>query len=91
MVSDRDRRFWLFLFGLVGILGSGVLIGMGADNWWAMATLSSSPLGQLPPHSSRGIGVFFVVPALLMLCDLVAVSMTFVAGVIVVQRWRGRL
>jgi hypothetical protein len=85
----------LFLIGLAGIIVTGVIIGMGGDNYWALANgnppFGTEPFGSHPGLLSKGIIAFAVLGVVVAACDLIAFGVMFAGGVLVVQRLRGRV
>jgi hypothetical protein len=79
-----DGFFWI---GLIGILGTGVMVGMGGANYWALANIGN--LGRVP--SAKGLVLMLVLAILVALFDLCAFGVVFAGGVIVIQRLRGRM
>ena len=77
----------LFLMALMGIIGTGVLVAIGADNYWLLVNQPFGPRAYVSPRTVAFFGVTFVAVGLF---DLIAVGMMFAGGVIVVQRLRGR-
>ena len=84
MVSRREQQFWLFAFSLGGILATGTLFGMGADNWWNLAT-------DYGYAGRYGIALYFVLPVVVGIFDMAALVVIFDASITVVQRFRGRI
>jgi hypothetical protein len=85
----------LFLIGLAGIIVTGVIIGMGGDNYWALANgnppFGTEPFGSHPGLLSKGIIAFALLGVVVASCDLIAFGVMFAGGVLVVQRLRGRV
>jgi hypothetical protein len=73
--------FWL---GLAGIVATGLIVGMGADNYWALGQIGS--FGQ---NSSRGRVLMFTAGVLVAGLDLNALGLMFAAVVMYIQRGRG--
>jgi hypothetical protein len=82
----RNGTFF-FWCGLVGILATGLMVGMGGDNYWALADV-----GSLDRHvpSERGQALLFGLAAFAALLDLIALGVVAVGGVAGIQRLRGR-
>jgi hypothetical protein len=75
--------FWL---GLAGIIATGLIVGMGGDNYWAFAHFGS--LRGATCICSRGHGLMFFVGVLVGALDLNALGLMFAAVVTLIQRWR---
>jgi hypothetical protein len=86
MLNIREQPALLFWIGLVGIVVTGSIVGMGADNYWGLANI-----GNLDPTvpAVRGLLLMAALAGLTGLCDLVAIGVVFAGGVILVQRLRG--
>jgi hypothetical protein len=86
---DPIPRTGTFFFwcGLVGILATGLMVGMGGDNYWALAGV-----GSLDPHvsSPRGQVFMFMMAVFAALFDLIAIGVVVAGGAAGVQRLRGR-
>jgi hypothetical protein len=76
--------FWL---GLAGIIATGLIVGMGGDNYWAFANFGS----VRGPNCicARGHLLMLTVGVLVGALDLNALGLMFAAVVILVQRRRG--
>ena len=73
--------FWV---GLAGIIATGLIVGMGGDNYWALSKVGGS-------FSFRGPLLFFLGGVLVGLFDFCALGVIFAGAVIIVQRLRGRI
>jgi len=67
MLNIREQPALLFWIGLVGIVVTGSIVGMGADNYWGLANI-----GNLDPTvpAVRGQLLMAALAALTGLCDL---------------------
>jgi hypothetical protein len=83
----RNGTFF-FWCGLIGILATGLMVGMGGDNYWAFADI-----GSLDPHvqSAKGHALMFALAVFGALLDLIALGVVVAGGVAGVQRLRGRI
>jgi hypothetical protein len=92
--AQAQGRLW-FLIGLVGIVASGLIIGMGGENFWALANgnppFGTAPFGSHPGLVTKGILLFFIFALYVAISDLVAFGVMFAGAVLVVQRLRGRI
>ena len=89
--GDATTRNWsVFVWiGLIGIIATGLMVGMGGDYYWALSKVGGI-FGE-PSVSLRG-PLFFLTGAILVgLFDLSALCVVFAGGVLVVQRLRGRI
>jgi hypothetical protein len=95
MLSTQGQGRLFFLIGLAGIVATGVIVGMGGENYWALANgnppFGTAPYGSHPGLVTRGILLFFIFAVYGFLSDLVAFGVMFAGGVLVVQRLRGRI
>jgi len=84
---ERTGTFY-FWCGLIGILATGVMLGMGGANYWALANI-----GRLTTSfpSTRGFVLMLTLAVLVALLDLIALGVVFAGGVVGVQRLRGRI
>jgi hypothetical protein len=78
--------FWI---GLVGIIATGLIVGMGGQNYWALSQFGN--FGGGLPVEPKGLLLFFVGGVMVGLCDICALGVIFAGGVLVVQRLRGRI
>jgi hypothetical protein len=87
MTITQYQQALFFWIGLSGIIATGAMVGIGGDNYWALASV-----GNLDPsvESVKGRALMVALAALTAWCDLVAFGVIFAGGVIVVQRLRGR-
>jgi hypothetical protein len=76
--------FWM---GLAGIMATGLIAGMGGDNYWAFAHFGS--LRGASCICSRGHLLLFAVGVLTGTLDLSALGVMFAGSVVFVQRLRG--
>jgi len=76
--------FWL---GLAGIIATGLIVGMGGDNYWAFAHFGS--LRGPTCICAKGHALLFAVGVLVGALDLNGLGLMFAAVVILVQRRRG--
>jgi hypothetical protein len=76
--------FWM---GLAGIVATGLIVGIGGDNYWALAHLGS--LRGTACICSRGRAILFSIGVLVGLFDFSALGVMFAAAVTYVQRLRG--
>jgi hypothetical protein len=94
-LSPQAQGRLLFLIGLVGIVATGLIIGMGGENYWALANgnppFGTEPFGSHPGLLSKGILLFFLLALCVAISDLVAFGVMFAGAVLVVQRLRGRI
>jgi hypothetical protein len=83
----RNGTFY-FWCGLIGILATGLIVGMGGDNYWAMAGF-----GSLDPHdpAPNAKVLMFTLVVFAGLLDLIAFGVVVAGGVIGVQRLRGHM
>jgi hypothetical protein len=87
MLDIREQTALLFWIGLIGIIATGAIIGIGGDNYWAISSVGSLD----PGHGSiKGHALMAALGVLIFWCDVVAFGVMFAGGVIVVQRLRGR-
>lgn len=84
----RTATFY-FWCGLAGVLATGVIVGMGGDNYWAFAGLGSLDPNGVP--STRGHALLFVMAVLVAGLDLIASGVILAGGVVLAQRLRGHL
>jgi hypothetical protein len=82
--SDKWNQAAFFWVGLFGIVATGTIVGVGGDNYWAVAHAFDSP-----STISRGAGLLGAFAFVVGLCDLVALGVMFAGTVILVQRIRG--
>jgi len=89
MTTDQQGTgfFWI---GLMGIIATGFMVGVGGDNLWTLAYFNP-PFGYEPHIIGKGHALLVVVGAMVALFDLIAFGVIFAGGVIVVQRLRGRM
>jgi hypothetical protein len=87
MLRIQEQPGLLFLIGLIGIIATGAIVGIGGDNYWALGYI-----GTLDPSvpSSRGHVLMAVLGVLIGLFDVVAFGIIFAGCVILVQRLRGQ-
>jgi hypothetical protein len=87
MTDTQYQQVGFFWIGLLGIVATGAMVGIGGDNYWGLANF-----GNLDPNheSVRAFALMAVLAVLAGLCDLVAFGVIFAGGVIVVQRLRSR-
>ena len=95
MLSTQAQGRLFFLIGLAGIVATGVIVGMGGENYWALAygnpPFGTEPFSSHPGLLSKGIILFFVIAVYVAISDLVAFGVMFAGAVLVVQRLRGRI
>ena len=86
MSTTQEQQAGFFWIGLIGIVATGTILGIGGDNYWALANF-----GNLDPTvpSVRGYALMGVAAVMVGLFDLVAFGVIFAGAVIVVQRLRG--
>lgn len=79
--GDATTRNWsaFFWIGLAGIVATGLIVGMGGDNFWAIAK-ANPPFGSLPIAVTRGTVVFFAFAVLVGLFDICAAGVIFAGG-----------
>lgn len=84
-MSNKAGFFWI---GIIGIVATGAIVGIGGDNYWAIANV-----GSLDPsvESVKGRALMAAIAVLIGLCDLIALGVVFAGGIVVVQRLRGRI
>jgi hypothetical protein len=82
----RNGTFF-FWCGLIGILATGLMVGMGGDNYWAFASVGSLDTRNPSPNAQILMFTLAVFAALL---DLIAFGVVLAGGVVGVQRLRGR-
>jgi hypothetical protein len=89
--GDATTRNWsvFFWIGLIGIIATGLMVGMGGDKYWALSKVGGI-FGE-PSVSLRGPLLFFSGAVLVGLFDLSALCVVFAGGVLVVQGLRGRI
>jgi hypothetical protein len=77
-----------FYIGLFGVVLSGLLVGIGGDNYWGLAhSMWFTPSALTGRYTALlGAVAFYVV-----LCDVVAFGVIFAGAVVFVQRLRGRI
>jgi hypothetical protein len=77
-----------FYIGLFGIVVSGLLVGIGGDNYWGLAHVMWFTPSVLTGKYTAILGAvaFYVV-----LSDVVAFGVVFAGAVVFVQRLRGRI
>ena len=87
--GDATSRNWSVFFwvGLVGIIATGLMVGMGGDNYWALS--KAGGLGG-PSLSLRGPLLFLLGGIMVGLFDLSAISVMFAGTVSLVLRLQGR-
>jgi hypothetical protein len=85
-----DRTRTLFYIALLSIVLTGLVVGMGSDNFWALAYITP-PLGRHTWASPKTVALLASILVLAALGDLVALGFAFAAGVVFVQRLRGRV
>ncbi len=87
MTFTQHQHAVFFWIGLFGIIATGAMVGIGGDNYWALANV-----GNLDPsvESVKGRALMVALAALTAWCDLVAFGIIFAGGAIGVQRLRGR-
>ena len=78
--------FWI---GLIGMIATGLIVGMGGNNYWALSKVGG--VFGVPSVSLRGPLLFFSGAVLVGLVDLSALCVVFAGGVLVVQGLRGRI
>jgi hypothetical protein len=88
MLRVQEQPALLVLIGLIGIIATGAILGIGGDNYWAVGNI-----GSLDPSvvSSNGRLLMAALAVLIELFDVVAFGVIFAGGVILVQRLRGRV
>jgi hypothetical protein len=88
--GDATTRDWsvFFWIGLAGIVATGLMVGMGGDNYWALSRAGGA-FGE-PSRSLRGPLLFFLGGILVALFDLSALCVMFAGAVIAVLRYQGR-
>jgi hypothetical protein len=84
----RNATFY-FWCGLAGVLGTGLVVGMGGDNYWALSAFGSFDPNNVP--STRGHVLMFTLAVLVAVFDLCALGVILPGGVVFVQRLRRRL
>jgi hypothetical protein len=86
MTTTQEQQAGFFWVGLIGIVATGAILGIGGDNYWALANV-----GNLDPTvpSVRGYALMGVMAFMVGLFDLIAFGVIFAGAVIVVQRLRG--
>jgi hypothetical protein len=77
--------FWI---GLFGIIATGLIVGMGGQNYWALSQVGNFGGGSVEP---KGLVAFLIGGILVGLADICALGVIFAGGVLVVQRLRGRI
>jgi hypothetical protein len=83
---NHSRVF--FYVGLFGIVISGLLVGIGGDNYWGLAhAMWFTP----PALTGKYTAILAVVAIYVCACDIVAFGIVFAGAVIIVQRLRGRI
>jgi hypothetical protein len=89
--SSEDGINWggFFWIGLIGIIATGLIVGMGGDNFWALSKVGGIAGTQSLSH--RGQILFFLGAILVGLADICAGGVIFAGGVLIVQRLRGRI
>jgi uncharacterized membrane protein YjgN (DUF898 family) len=94
-LSSQGQQRLFFLIGLVGIVATGLILGMGGENYWALANgnppFGTEPFGSHPGVLSKGILLFLILGVYVFLSDLIAFGVIFAGSVLVVQRLRGRI
>ena len=84
-VPDTGKVF--FWCGLAGILSTGAIMGIGGDNYWALANVGR--FGSTP--SVKGLTLMFLIGVMVAGLDLIAIGVIFAGAVLVIQRLRGRI
>jgi len=89
--TSEDGINWggFFWIGLIGIIATGLIVGMGGDNFWALSSVGG--LGGAPSMSHRGPILFFLGAVLVGLADICATCVVFAGGVVAVLRYRGQM
>jgi hypothetical protein len=94
-LSTQAQGRLLFLVGLVGIVATGLILGMGGENYWALANgnppFGTAPVASHPGLLTKGVLLFFILAVYVFISDLIACGVIFAGGVLVVQRLRGRI
>jgi hypothetical protein len=87
MTETQYQQIGFFWIGLLGIVATGAMVGIGGDNYWGLANF-----GNLDPNHEkvRGHALVAALAVLAGLCDLVAFGVIFAGCVVVVQRLRSR-
>lgn len=87
MTTDQWNQAAFFWIGLLGIVATGAMVGIGGHNYWGLAHLGSFDMTFATGRSTAILGaVAFYVG----LSDLVAFGVIFAGAVVIVQRLRGR-
>jgi hypothetical protein len=88
--GDATTRDWSVFFwaGLVGIIVTGLIVGMGGDNYWALSRAGGA-FGE-PTRNVRGPILFLLGGIVVALFDLSALCVMFAGAVIAVLRYQGR-
>ena len=75
------------MIGLIGIIATGAIVGIGGDNYWAVGNI-----GSLDPSvpTPNGRVLMAALGVLIGLFDVVAFGVIFAGCVILVQRLRGQ-
>jgi len=77
----------LFLIGLVGIIATGGIVGIGGDNYWSIASIEGDP--SVPTPNARVL--LLAVAVMIGLSDVAAFGVIFAGFVMLVQRLRGQV
>jgi hypothetical protein len=88
--AHATTRNWSVFFwaGLIGIVATGLMVGVGGDNFWALSRAGGA-FGE-PSLSPTGPILFLVGVVMVGFFDLSAVGAMFTGGVILVLRFQGR-
>lgn len=84
MQLDPPPSWAFFWFGLAGIIATGFMLALGGDYWAIAGHLT---FGRNP---YRALAVLAALAGLAGVFDICALGVIFAAGVIIVQRLRGR-
>jgi hypothetical protein len=87
--GDATTRDWSLFFwvGLVGIVATGLIVGMGGDSFWALSKVGA--FGE-PARNMWGPLLFLLGGIVVALFDLSALCVIFAGGAILVLRSQGR-
>jgi hypothetical protein len=79
-MDDPIPRNGTFFFwcGLIGILATGLMVGMGGDNYWALAGVGSLDASHPSPNAQV---LMFTLAVVAGLFDLIALGVIY-AGVV---------
>jgi hypothetical protein len=87
MLRAQESPGLLFLIGLIGIIATGGIVGIGGDNYWSIASIGSLD-PSVPTPNARVL--LLAVAVMIGLSDVAAFGVIFAGCVLLVQRLRGQ-